>query len=142
MGSDGLFWCVWREQWCTHLHKINKSFLKKMKRLAGLERWLRALVPLEENLGGLSPSIRSMPTTVCNSGPKKSNTLFWYPQDVHGWIHRTLRQSIRTHKIIKLFLNSPLLCVPVIPGCYFKYRSLLLPDSNSSKCSEGGLFGA
>jgi hypothetical protein len=28
-GSDGLFWCVIREQWCTHRHKINKSLKKK-----------------------------------------------------------------------------------------------------------------
>jgi hypothetical protein len=23
MGSDALFWYVWREQWCTRIHKIN-----------------------------------------------------------------------------------------------------------------------
>jgi hypothetical protein len=27
MGSDVLFWCVWRGQWCTHIHKINKYIL-------------------------------------------------------------------------------------------------------------------
>jgi hypothetical protein len=26
MGSNGLFWCVWRQQQCTCIHKINKSF--------------------------------------------------------------------------------------------------------------------
>ena len=31
VGSDVLFWYVWREQQCTHIHKINKSFFKKMK---------------------------------------------------------------------------------------------------------------
>jgi hypothetical protein len=25
MGSDTLFWCVWRQLQCTHMHKINKS---------------------------------------------------------------------------------------------------------------------
>ena len=29
MGSDALFCCVWRDQQCTHIHKINKSFFKK-----------------------------------------------------------------------------------------------------------------
>jgi hypothetical protein len=24
MGSDATFWCVWREQQCTHIHSINK----------------------------------------------------------------------------------------------------------------------
>jgi hypothetical protein len=23
MGSDALFWCVWRQLQCTHIHKIN-----------------------------------------------------------------------------------------------------------------------
>jgi len=26
MGSDALFWCVWRQQQCTHIHKVDKSF--------------------------------------------------------------------------------------------------------------------
>jgi hypothetical protein len=26
MGSSALFWCVWRQLQCTHIHKINKSF--------------------------------------------------------------------------------------------------------------------
>jgi hypothetical protein len=26
MGSDALFWCVWRQWQCTHTHKINTSF--------------------------------------------------------------------------------------------------------------------
>jgi hypothetical protein len=25
IGFDSLFWCVWREQQCTHITKINKS---------------------------------------------------------------------------------------------------------------------
>jgi hypothetical protein len=29
MGSDTLFWCVWRQLQCTHIHKINSFFLKK-----------------------------------------------------------------------------------------------------------------
>jgi hypothetical protein len=29
MGSDALFWCVWRQLQCTHIQKMNKSFLKK-----------------------------------------------------------------------------------------------------------------
>jgi hypothetical protein len=29
MGSDALFWCVWREWQCTHKHKINKSLKRK-----------------------------------------------------------------------------------------------------------------
>jgi hypothetical protein len=29
MGSDTLFWCIWRQLQCTHIHKINKSFLKR-----------------------------------------------------------------------------------------------------------------
>jgi hypothetical protein len=24
-GSDALFWCVWRQQQCTYIYKINKS---------------------------------------------------------------------------------------------------------------------
>jgi hypothetical protein len=28
MRSDALFWCVWRQLQCTHIQKINKSFLK------------------------------------------------------------------------------------------------------------------
>jgi hypothetical protein len=32
MGSDALFWCVWREQWCTHIYKINKYILEKKRR--------------------------------------------------------------------------------------------------------------
>jgi len=27
MESDALFWCVWRQLQCTHIHKINKSYL-------------------------------------------------------------------------------------------------------------------
>jgi hypothetical protein len=29
MGSDALFWCVWRKQQCIHINKGNKSLLKK-----------------------------------------------------------------------------------------------------------------
>jgi hypothetical protein len=28
MVSDALFWCIIREKWCAHIHKINKSFKK------------------------------------------------------------------------------------------------------------------
>ena len=31
MGSDALFWCVWRQRQCTHIHKINKLLKKKRK---------------------------------------------------------------------------------------------------------------
>jgi hypothetical protein len=31
MGSDAFFWCVWREQQCTNIHKINKYFKKETK---------------------------------------------------------------------------------------------------------------
>ena len=30
MGSNALFWCVWRQQPCTHGNKINKIFFKKI----------------------------------------------------------------------------------------------------------------
>jgi hypothetical protein len=33
MGSDALFWCVWRQRQCAHIHKINKSFKKRNMRL-------------------------------------------------------------------------------------------------------------
>jgi hypothetical protein len=29
MGSDALFWCVWRQLQCTHIHKINESLKKQ-----------------------------------------------------------------------------------------------------------------
>jgi hypothetical protein len=33
MGSDALFWCVWRQLQCTHIHKINKiNFFKKWRK--------------------------------------------------------------------------------------------------------------
>jgi len=28
MGSDALFWCIWRQLQCTHIHKINNSLKK------------------------------------------------------------------------------------------------------------------
>ena len=28
MGYNTLLWCIWREQWCTHIHKINTSLKK------------------------------------------------------------------------------------------------------------------
>jgi hypothetical protein len=31
MRSDALFWCVWREQLGTYIHKINKSLKNKRK---------------------------------------------------------------------------------------------------------------
>jgi hypothetical protein len=37
MGFDALFWYVWREKQCTHIHKINKS-LKTNKQIK--HRWL------------------------------------------------------------------------------------------------------
>jgi hypothetical protein len=36
MGSDALFWCVWRQLQCSHIHKINKSFKKKKKALGAI----------------------------------------------------------------------------------------------------------
>ena len=30
MRSDALFWCVWRQQQCTHIHKINNSLKKNI----------------------------------------------------------------------------------------------------------------
>jgi len=30
--SDALFWCVWRELQCTHIHKINKSLKQNKKK--------------------------------------------------------------------------------------------------------------
>jgi hypothetical protein len=30
MGSDALFWCVWKQWQCTHINKINKSFFKSV----------------------------------------------------------------------------------------------------------------
>jgi hypothetical protein len=39
MGSDVLFWCVWRMQECTHIHTINKHFLKEKAK----ERTLKKL---------------------------------------------------------------------------------------------------
>ena len=29
MGADALFWCVWRQLQCTHIHEINKIFKNK-----------------------------------------------------------------------------------------------------------------
>ena len=34
MGSDALFWCVWREWQCTHIHKIKKKIKKKERKQA------------------------------------------------------------------------------------------------------------
>ena len=31
IGSEALFWCVWREQQCTRIHKINKLLLKQQQ---------------------------------------------------------------------------------------------------------------
>jgi len=31
MGSDALFWCVWKQLQCTHIHEINTSLKKKKK---------------------------------------------------------------------------------------------------------------
>ena len=31
MGSDALFWCVWSQLQCTHIHKINKIFRRRDK---------------------------------------------------------------------------------------------------------------
>jgi hypothetical protein len=32
LSAMGFFWCVWRQWWCTHIHKIiNKSLKKKEK---------------------------------------------------------------------------------------------------------------
>jgi hypothetical protein len=28
MGFNALFWCVWRKQQCTHIHKISKLILQ------------------------------------------------------------------------------------------------------------------
>jgi len=36
MGSNALFWCVWRQWQCTHTHKINKS----KKRMRFLKNFL------------------------------------------------------------------------------------------------------
>jgi hypothetical protein len=33
MGSDALFWCVWRQLQCTHIHQINKQIFKKKKKI-------------------------------------------------------------------------------------------------------------
>jgi hypothetical protein len=35
MRSDALFWCVWRQLQCTHIHKINDSLKKKSKTSQG-----------------------------------------------------------------------------------------------------------
>jgi len=32
MGSNALFWCVWRQEQYTHIHKINKSLKKERKK--------------------------------------------------------------------------------------------------------------
>jgi hypothetical protein len=32
MGSDALFWCVWRKLQCTHIHKIINNSSKKTKK--------------------------------------------------------------------------------------------------------------
>jgi hypothetical protein len=45
MGSDALFWCVWREQWCTQIYKINKSKKKKKDKTRNKKKVL--------NLGGI-----------------------------------------------------------------------------------------
>jgi hypothetical protein len=39
MGSDALFWYVWRQQHCTHIKSINQSFKKLEKRAGEMALW-------------------------------------------------------------------------------------------------------
>jgi len=57
MGSDALFWCVWRQWQCTHIHKINEieeggrgGEKKKTSHHQPEAQQLRALVASPEGL--------------------------------------------------------------------------------------------
>jgi hypothetical protein len=68
MGSDALFWCVRRQQQCTHKYKMNKGFLGAGE----MAQWLRALTVLPEVLSS-SPSNRTVAHNLLKWDPMPSS---------------------------------------------------------------------
>jgi hypothetical protein len=73
MRSDALFWCVWRQLQCTHIHKINKS-LKKKNLASGICQWPRDQPEVGRDISGsleCSWSKQSSEVSMCH-GSKES----------------------------------------------------------------------